>query len=316
MIEPIAFLLTGVALLYVGGEGLVRGSSALAQRMGMTPLLAGLTIVAFGTSAPEMVVSAKAAFMERGDIAAGNVVGSNIFNIAFILGLTCVIHPLKVQLQILRFDAPVMVGAVLALVACLADGRVSRVEGALLLAGIGTYIVAAVRMAHKEGVSAAVEKEFDEGVPRPGKSVWLEVMFVVGGIGLLVLGSRFFVDGAVAISRAVGVSEAVIGLTVVAAGTSLPELAASVVAAAKKQPDIALGNVVGSNIFNVFAIMGVAALVNPVEAPGMSLLDLWYMVGVAVFLVPFLWTELVLKRWEGGLLLATYGLYLFFLWPQ
>lgn len=316
MTSPLIFLLLGLVLLFFGGEGLVRGSASLALRLGLTPLVVGLTVVAFGTSAPEMVVSVKAALDGQGAIAIGNVIGSNSFNIGLILGLTALIYPLKVHLQILRIDAPIMVGVSLLAAWMLADLRIGRPEGALLFAGLIAYIAFTVFFAKKVKPSAEVEAEFAEAIPAPRGSVWRDLLFVVGGLALLVAGSRFMVDGALSLARGFGVSEAVIGLTIVAAGTSMPELATCIVAALKKQPDIALGNIIGSNIFNLLGILGVAALAQPMLGTGIKMADLYVTIAFAVALVPIMWSGFKLQRWEGGLLLAGYIAYVAYLWPK
>jgi len=316
MASPLFFLLLGLVLLFFGGEGLVRGSAALALRLGLTPLVVGLTVVAFGTSAPELVVSVKAALDGQGAIAIGNVIGSNIFNIGLILGVTALIYPLKVQLQILRLDAPILVGVSLLAVWLLADLRIGRLEGALLIAGLLAYIGFTVLYARKVKPSDEVAAEFAASVPAPRGSVWRDVLFIVGGLALLVAGSRFMVDGAVSLARSFGIGEAVIGLTIVAAGTSMPELVTCLVAAFKKEPDIALGNIVGSNIFNVLGILGAAALAKPMIGTGIKTLDLYVAIAFAVALLPFLWSGFKLQRWEGGLLLVGYIGYLASLWPK
>ena len=309
------WIVASLALLYFGAEGLVRGSASLALRLGLTPLVVGLTVVAMGTSMPEVMVSVKAALAGRGDLAVGNVLGSNLFNVGVILGFTAVISPMKVQSQLIKVDAPVMVGVCLLAPLLLWDGVVSLWEGVCLLAGILLYVAGNVFIARRTA-SVELETEFQESLPKPtGSKVW-DVVFILGGLGVLVLGARLLTDNSVALAREFGVSEAVIGLTIVAAGTSVPELAASVVAALKNEPDIALGNVIGSNVFNILAILGAGAVVAPLAAPAISQLDIWAMVGVSSLLLPLLWTGMRLSRAEGGLLLAAYGVYLYFLWPK
>jgi cation:H+ antiporter len=309
------WIVASLVLLYFGAEGLVRGSASLALRLGLTPLVVGLTVVAMGTSMPEVLVSVKAALQDRGDLAVGNVVGSNLFNIGAILGITALLSPMKVQFQLIKIDAPIMVGVSLLLVAILWDGAVSRVEGAMLLAGLIAYVAGNIWLARRTA-TAAVKEEFAEGVPARSGSVFLDILFILGGLGVLVLGARLLTDNSVALARAFGVTEAVIGLTIVAAGTSVPELAASIVAAVKKEPDIALGNVIGSNIFNILGIIGIASLVAPLAAPEISRFDLWSMVGIAALLVPILWTGLRVARVEGAVLFAIYCGYVFLLWPK
>jgi cation:H+ antiporter len=314
MWSDVALLLTGLVLLTAGAEALVRGSSALARRLGLTPLVVGLTVVAFGTSSPELVVSLEAALNSQGDLALGNVVGSNMFNVGVILGLTALLCPIAVSLPVIRFDTPVMIAVSLAGVGLIALGHVPRALGLLLVAALAAYtafnIRAAKRQARAESAARAQPAATTSG------SVSLELLFVAGGLGFLVLGSHLLITSAVAISRALNVSEAVIGLTVVAAGTSMPELATSVAAAVRRHPDIAVGNVVGSNIFNILGILGTAAMVQPIAAPGIGMRDAWVMLAFALAVLPLFWTGRRLLRWEGVLLLAGYGVYLWVLWPS
>jgi len=243
MFLMIFLLIIGIVLLYFGAELLVKGSANLAMRCGVSALVAGLTIVAFGTSAPELVVSIKAGLDGLGDIAVGNVVGSNIFNIAVILGISSILRPIKVHLNVLRIDTPVMLAASVFLMVVLYDLHISRMEGIFLFAGIISYIVFTIITARRAG-ETKVDFPVEQLIPEKKVTLGLDMIFVICGLGLLVLGSRFFVDGAVGLARAIGVSEAVIGLTIVALGTSLPELATSVIAAIKKEEDIAIGNII------------------------------------------------------------------------
>jgi len=313
---PVFLLLLGLVLLYLGGEGLVRGSSALALRLGMAPLVVGLTVVAFGTSAPEMVVSVKAALAGQGDIAIGNVIGSNSLNIGLILGLTALIYPLKVQLQILRIDAPIMVGVTLLAAWMLADLKVSRVEGAILVTGLVTYTISTVLMATKLKPALEVTAEYSESLPAPRGSKWRDVLYIMGGLVLLVAGSRAMVDGAIILARSYGISEAIIGLTIVSLGTSMPELTACLIAALKKEPDIALGNIVGSNIFNILGILGTAALAQPMVGTGIRMTDVYVALVFAALLLPMMRSGFTLHRWKGALLVAGYIGYLAWLWPK
>lgn len=309
-------LAASLVLLYFGAEALVRGSASLALRLGISPLVVGLTVVAFGTSSPEIFVSLKAAMDGRGDLAVGNVVGSNLFNVGVILGISAVIMPMKVQLQLLRLDAPVMVLAML-LVPLLLLGEcvVTRWEGLLLLLFLAAYVGMNIYLA-KGSATPNVEREFEEGIPKPTSSWWTAAALIVAGLAVLWFGARLLTDSAVALARGFGVSEAVIGLTIVAAATSVPELAASVVAAIRREPDIAIGNVIGSNIFNVFAILGLAAVFFPFQAPGIRAFDMGYMVALCAALVPLLWTRRILQRLEGAFLLAAYCVYVAILWPK
>ena len=306
MLTDTGLVLAGLVFLFFGAEGLVRGSTSLAQRLGVSTLVIGLTVVAYGTSMPEMVVSAKAALEHRGAISAGNVFGSNIFNIAVILGLAALIRPIKIELKIVRYDTPIMIAVALAFLVIFMDYKVTRVEGALLFAGALAYTAANILIARKSGpVLQTVGQE------ATGRTSFLRAFFfIAGGLLLLVLGSELLVTGSTGIARGLGISDAVIGLTIIAAGTSLPELATSVVAALRREPDIAVANVVGSNIFNILAIMGVSASIMPVDGAGIRMTDMLVMTAFSLALLPFMWTGFVLKRIEGALLLVGYGVYL------
>ncbi len=314
--SPTLFVLFGLVLLFFGGEGLVRGSSALALRLGLTPLVVGLTVVAFGTSAPEMVVSVQATLAGRGAVAIGNVIGSNSLNIGLILALTALICPLRVKLQILRIDTPIMVGASILAAWMLSDLAIGRMEGAVLFAGIIAYTAFTVRYAKRMNVSPEVEAEFAKAVPAARGSLWRDLLLIIAGLGLLAAGSHFLVDGATRLARGFGIDEAIIGLTIVALGTSMPELVTCIVAALKKEPDIALGNIIGSNIFNMLGILGMAALVRPMTGEGIKMTDLYVAIAFAVALVPMLWSGRILQRWEAGLLLGGYIVYVGTLWPK
>jgi cation:H+ antiporter len=308
-------LISGLVLLYAGAELLVKGASAMAFRLGVSSLVIGLTIVAFGTSAPEMTVSVLAAFSGKGDIAATNVVGSNIFNIAFILGIASLIYPIRISRQFIRLDVPVMIGVSLLCWLMLADKALSRTEGIILFLGIILYTVWAYRSCSRPAASDinSTEISFYESAHM---KLSPSIICIIGGLILLVLGSKALVAGAIRLARGAGVSEAVIGLTIVSAGTSLPELATSVVAAFRRQPDIAVGNIVGSNIFNILAILGVSSLLVPYSALGLTTADLAVMLAFAVVALPFMWTKFTLSRTEGFLLLVGYGIYLWHLWPK
>lgn len=315
MISDLLWIVLALGLLFAGAEGLVRGSASLALRLGLTPLVIGLTVVAYGTSTPELIVSTKAAMSGQGDIAIGNVVGSNIFNIGIILGLAALLCPIAVKFQLIKIDAPIMIAACLLLVAVVWDGEVSRLEAGFLFLGILLYTVGNIWMARRE-TTKAVDAEYEEGVPAKSGNLWVDLGFIAGGLLVLVLGSRLLVENSIDLARIWGVSEAVIGLTIVAAGTSMPELATSILAAFRKQPDIAIGNVIGSNIYNVLAIVGVSGLLAPMQAPGISHFDLWVMVAFALGLFPLLYTGLKVRRLEGALLLAGYVAYVSVLWPK
>ncbi|GAB4176429.1 MAG: calcium/sodium antiporter [Terrimicrobiaceae bacterium] len=272
-------------------------------------------MVSFGTSSPELFVSLKAALAGQGDLAIGNVIGSNSFNIGVILGLTALICPVTVKLQILRIDAPVMISAVVLISWLISTGSVGRMAGGVLLAMLAAYTVLNVMLAKKER-SAEIGKEYEEGVPHRSPNPLVDVVFILGGLALLVIGSRLLVDNCVIVARAWGISEAVIGLTILAAGTSMPELATSVIAALRKEPDIAIGNAVGSNTFNCLGILGATAVLQPLTVSGIRPLDLGVMIGLSVLLVPLLWSGLKLLRFEGAILLLCYAGYLAMLWPK
>ncbi len=306
-------IIAGIILLYFGAEGLVRGSSSLALRMGIQPLIVGLTVVAFGTSAPELTVSLAASLQGEGVIALGNVIGSNILNIAVILGLSAVICPLTIHINLLRRDIPIMIGVTVVGCALIVYGSVPRWAGISLLLMLVGYITYTIVAARREEHAS----ELGTGCLGPPKSrIWLDAVFVVAGFGLLVWGANLFVTGAIQIARQYSVPEAVIGLTIVALGTSLPELATSVVAALKKQTDIAVGNVVGSNIFNLLCILGSTATIKPISTDGISLIDASVMLFVSITLLPLAFTQRTISRLEGAFLLAIYGGYLWWLWPK
>jgi cation:H+ antiporter len=312
----VLLLIVGLVLLYAGAELLVTGAASLAFRLGISPLVVGLTIVAFGTSAPELTVSVLAAFSGQGDIAAANVVGSNILNIALILGISALICPIHISRQLIRWDIPVMIGVSLLGWWVLADRYLSRMEGAVLFTGIILYTVWAFRRTRfVPPVSNAEKSDLAVDDYRPMK-LSLSVVWLIMGLILLVLGSKALVTGATQLARSLGLSEAIIGLTIVSAGTSFPELATSVVAALRRQSDIAVGNIVGSNIFNILSILGLSSLLVPYAAPGLTSTDVAVMLGFAVVALPFMWTKFTLSRTEGFLLLAGYGAYLVYLWPK
>lgn len=308
-------LLAGLAALYFGAEWLVRGGASFAVRLGLTPLMVGLTVVAYGTSTPELIVSSMAAVQGNGAIAIGNAIGSNIFNIGVILGLTALICPMRVQFQLVKWDTPVMLGVAVMFLLFFLDLRIALWEALAFLAGIVAYTVFNVKLARQQ-TSQQVQQEFDEAAPKPTGALWKDLLLILGGLAILVLGSRLFVSGAVQLAKQFGVSDAVIGLTIIAAGTSLPELASSLMAAFRKQPDIAIGNVVGSNIYNILAILGVSgAIRHPLDGQGVGLTDTWIMIGASSLLLVIAWTGFTLKRWEGAMLLVLYGGYLWHLWP-
>ncbi len=315
----IVLLVAGLVILIVGAEALVRGASRLAAALGISPLVIGLTVVAFGTSSPEMAVSVQAAIAGQGDIALGNVVGSNIFNVLFILGISALITPLIVAQQLVRLDVPIMIGMSFLVWLMALNGYLGRWEGMLLFAGIIVYTVFLIWQSRRESKAVQEEyaTEYGERETRTWQHTALNVLLAVGGLALLILGARWLVDGATQLARFFGVSDLIIGLTIVAAGTSLPEVAASIVAALRGERDIAVGNVVGSNIFNLLAVLGLAGIVAPGEglavAPGVLAIDLPFMVAVAVACLPIFFTGGTVVRWEGVVFLGYYVAYTVYL---
>lgn len=304
----LGLLLAGLVLLLLGAEGLVRGAAGLASRLRIPSVVIGLTVVAFGTSSPELAVSARSALAGQGSIALGNVLGSNIFNILLILGLSGVITPLVVSRQLVRLDVPVMIGVSLLIWALGANGLLSRGEGLLLVVLLVGYLGWLLRSGLREGREAGAAAE---GAPESGSggrmdSIPVQLLLVAGGLGLLVLGANWLVEGAVAIASALGVSELVIGLTIIAGGTSLPEVATSVLASIRGERDLAVGNVVGSNIFNLLAVLGITGAITPggIPIPDAALaFDLPVMVAVALACWPIFFHGYRIDRWEAGLFL-------------
>ncbi|WP_168013615.1 calcium/sodium antiporter [Halomonas salinarum] len=304
----IAAFLAGLMLLIVGAEGLVRGASRLASRLGISSLIIGLTVVAFGTSAPELAVSLKAATSDQAGIAIGNVVGSNIFNVLFILGLSALIVPLSVAQQLLRFDIPLMIALSGLILLMALDGSISRLDGLVLVAGLISYTTFLLLQGMRTASSNASST--------PQTPWGIDLLLVAGGLGLLVLGSRWFVEGAVVFAAYLGVSEQVIGLTIIAAGTSLPEVVTSIIAALRGERDIAVGNVVGSNIFNLLGVLGLTSLLAPSGiglSPAMSGFDLPVMIAVALACLPICFTGGQISRWEGGVFFGYYLVYTLYL---
>lgn len=312
--EIVLYLVGGLVLLFIGAEGLIRGSSNLAIKIGITPLVVGLTVVAFGTSAPELVVSLKAALIGNSSIALGNVIGSNIANIAFILGVAALIRPLDVHANVIMREIPIMIGISILLIILLLDGELGLIDGIIFVAGIVVYTIVNIILARKEK-NPEVDAEFKEGLESK-LGVPISIVFMIVGLGLLILGANLFVQSAIAIAKLFHLSDAVIGLTIVAVGTSLPELITSIVAAYKKEADIAIGNVVGSNIFNILSILGITAIIIPISSAGISYVDLGIMLIAAMVLFPLSRTGFSISRWEGAILLAGYGVYIYHLIPK
>jgi cation:H+ antiporter len=305
----------GLGLLLGGGECLVRGASRLAAAAGISPLVIGLTVVAFGTSSPEMAVSTVSALSGNGgaDIAIGNIVGSNIFNILFILGISAMVAPLAVSAQLVKWDVPIMIGVSVLFLVLASNGRIDRIDGILLFSGIIAYTVFTVWKGSKEnsanqpgeGQSARLESG-------RGRALMLNLLLIAAGLALLVIGSKWMVDGAVQMAKSLGVSELVISLTIVAVGTSLPELATSVLATFKGERDIAVGNVIGSNLFNILCVAGFSGAVVPggiAVSPAALAFDIPVMIAVAAACLPIFFSGFRIDRLEGFLFLACYVAY-------
>jgi len=311
----IAILIVGgLVLLFFGADWLVKGAVTMALHLGLSPLIVGLTVVALGTSLPEALVSVQAAIDNQGGIALGNVIGSNILNIALILGLSALIQPLKVDSHLVKADVPLLVGASFLLIVLLEDFHISRMEGALLLLSIVFYVSGNI-MTIKRTSPAEDEIEGMEVPEDPSKNLLRDIGFLILGLIALAFGSNFLVSGAVDLARLWGLSEALIGLTIVSIGTGTPELATALMAAYRKTADIAIGNAVGSNLFNIMFVVGLAGLVAPMDATGINSSDLYVMFGLTILLLPTVWTGMVLDRKEGFLFVAIYVAYLYYLWP-
>ncbi len=300
------YIFIGLVGLYFGGEGLVRGAVSIAERMGVSKLVIGLTIVGMGTSAPELLVSLKAALSGSSDIALGNVVGSNIANILLILGASAIVYPIMNWDKNVRRDVVVALGAALLVPYFAQSPIIGRFDGIIMLAGLGVYLFYVFTNESKAIMPEAAARDVASGQ----MPLWQGIAFMVGGLALLIIGANYLVEGAVNIARAFGISETVIGLTIVAVGTSLPELATSITAALKRQSDVALGNVVGSNIFNILGILGITALVKPVGvAPEMASFDVPVMVVTTILLVAVLFTRSNITKRMGQMMVGLYAAY-------
>lgn len=313
MLWSILLVVLGLVLLVAGGESLLRGAVGLASLLRLTPAIIGLTVVAAGTSVPELAVSAIAAAQGSTDIAVANVVGSNIFNIAVILGLAALIRPLVVTGNTVKLEYPVMALVTLMCLALAQDGSFNRLDGVLCIAiyvCFTAYLVGLVR----QQMSMTERGEFQQEVTELGGDApraWVSLLFLAVGIALLGGGAHFTVLGAVELARLLGLTERVIGLTIVAAGTGLPEVVTSLVSSIRGRDDVAIGNVIGSNLFNILGVLGITSLIAPLSvSPAIMASDMWWMLGVTILLFPVLYTGLRIRRWEGILLLILYGIYM------
>jgi len=311
MLIAVAMLGAGLALLYGGGSWVVRGASSVALRAGMSPFMVGLTVVAFATSGPELVVSVTSALEGVDDVALGNVVGSNIANIGLVLALSVLVRPVRVEAKVLRGDMPWLFLVTLLVVWWLMNGRLQRLEGLALFAGLILFVFQNLRLSRRESqrVLAEFNKAVSESVPA-SLNAWL---LVLAGMAALGGGGTVFVEGAIRISELAGVSTGLVGLTIVAVGTSLPELATSIVASMKDEGDMAAGNVIGSNFFNLLCVLGLTSLIHPLQLGDVQMIDLLAMVGMTAILIPIMYSGFRISRWEGLVLLLFYGGYLVFL---
>lgn len=322
MVLDIVLCIVGFVLLYYGAEWLVKGSSSLARSLGISRIVIGLTVVAFGTSAPEMVVSAIASFKGNSMIAVGNAVGSNICNIALILGLSALFQPLTCHWSVVKRDIPIMIGLSLAALVLTLDSRLGRIDGVVLFTGIIVYTLFNYRMAMRDSAVAPGGADTNEEAPAADEEFIVarskQITFIVLGLAGVIGGANLVVESAVTIMKVLGVSEKFIGLTIVAFGTSLPELATSLVAALRKEMDISIGNVVGSNVFNLLAVLGLASLIKPIVIPGgfiQSGLVIDYLVMVIISALPWIFMRgtYTITRAHGAVLIACYGGYLTYL---
>ena len=315
-IVTLILFLVGLAFLVAGADALVRGAARLASALGISPLVIGLTVVAFGTSSPELAVSVLAGLSGQTDISLGNVVGSNIFNVLFILGLSAAIKPLFVTQQLVRLDVPIMIGASVLTLLLGLDGMISRLDGTLLLAGIFAYTVFLIRQSRKDITAPRNDQNSSTPKSESVRSWLFSSALVLGGLALLAVGSRWLVNGAIAIAQAIGVSKLIVGITIVAAGTSLPEVATSVTASIRGERDIAIGNAVGSNIFNILVVLGLSSLVVPngiKVSTAVMRFDIPVMIAVSVACLPIFFTDNMIARWEGILFLGYYIAYTLYL---
>lgn len=305
MLLDIVFIIVGVAMVLYGADRLTEGASALARRMNVPEIIIGLTIVAAGTSAPELFVSMVSALKGTPDLAVGNVVGSNTMNAMLIVGCAAMVAPMTISRSTVKKDIPFSVGASILLILLALDSFLGRVDGVILLVGFAAFMAYTLSVAKHSNPVAA-----EAGSPQ---NPWLSVFYLVAGLAMLVVGSNLFVDSASSVAYSLGISEGVVGLTVVAGGTSLPELATSVVAARKGQSAIAIGNVIGSNVFNILLILGLTATISPLAIVGITTLDMVVMLVSVALVWLFSFTRYTVERWEGAVLVGGYMVYLWWL---
>jgi cation:H+ antiporter len=311
MATTIAILVIGLIILIIGGDYLVRGSSSIALRLHLSPLVVGLTIVAFGTSAPELVISVQSALKGSPDIAMGNVIGSNICNLALVLGLTSVISPVKVQSNSIRIDWPMTMGASILLYIMIREGYLIGLEGMIMVTVLVIYLVLIIKQSRKNILASKAEEE-DKIPDPPSKQIWKDLVFILLGCAGLYFGSEWFVGSAKELALSIGVEERVVGLTVVALGTSLPELATAAVASYKGQTDLALGNLMGSNIFNILSILGITSIIKDIHVHEIILnKDMMWMLLITLMILPLMVIRREVGRVDGLILLIVYTVYIY-----
>jgi cation:H+ antiporter len=315
MLLSILYILVSFLLLYFGANLLVKGSSALALKAGMSPLVAGLTIVAFGTSSPGLFFSINSVLSGHGNMAIGGALGSNLFNICIVLGILSLVSPLKVKMQLLKIHILVLVAATTLFIVLFADRQISLSEGFILLIVLLIYTVANIYLSRREKNTEVLE-EFSSSIPGGKKQWYWSVGMIVLGIGILIAGSELLVKGAVEIAHKLGVGETIISFTIIAAGTSIPLLVSSIIATIHKKFDLAIGIIIGSSIFNILGIIGVSAVIHPLETIILSNIDLLAIFGITLFLLPFFRTKYTLKRDEGIFMIGLYLIYIYYLWPK
>lgn len=315
MTLSILYIPVAIILYYFGANWLIKGSSAIALRSGISPLVVGLIIVAFGSSAPALAVSMSAATINQGNMAIGNIIGSSLFNICIILGISSIISPLRVKLQLLKIDIPILSAVTILFFVLFHDRHISRFEGFICLALLAIYILVNIFFSRKERTIEVLD-EFAGSIIDSKKKYYFLVGQIIIGIVLLVIGSQLLIQGSVTIAHAIGVGETIISITIIAASASLPVLISSVIATMKKQNDIAIGNVIGSNIFILLGTTGLSSIIKPINALIISNIDLFFLVGISLLLFPFLRSKYTLKREDGIFMILIYMVYIYYLWPK
>ena len=312
MATTIVLLIIGLIVLIIGGDYLVRGSSSIALRLHLSPLVVGLTIVAFGTSAPELLISIQSALKGSPDIAMGNVVGSNICNLALVLGITAVVNPVKVQLNSIRVDWPMTMGASILLYLLVLEGILTAIEGVIFIVCLIVYVAFIVTQSRKDVKSAKLKLDIAALPDAPKQQIWKDIFFIILGCVALFFGSEWFVISAKDLALSLGVEERVVGLTIVAFGTSLPEMVTAAVASFKGESDLALGNLMGSNIFNILSILGITAIIQPISVHEVILnKDLIWMLMITLMILPLMIVRREVGRGDGAVLLIVYAVYIY-----